>query len=55
MTAARLVCIPIDWRKVGRSALRTVLLTTAAGLMASGKVLYCAGAQLQHLGEKIGR
>lgn len=51
----RLACKTIDWREVGRSALRTVLLTTAAGLMAGGKVLYVAGTQLQHLGEKIGR
>lgn len=49
------VGLPIDWRSVGRLALRTVLLTTAAGTMACGKALYIAGTQLQHLGEKIGR
>ena len=46
---------PIAWRDLGRSALRTILLTTAAGLMATGKILYIAGGQLQHLGEQIGK
>ena len=51
----RCVHLPIPWRKLGRSALRTVALTTAAGLMVTGKVLYIAGAQLQHFGEELGK
>ncbi len=51
----RFLTPPIAWRNLGRSALRTVLLTTAAGLMATGKVLYIAGAQLQHFGEELGK
>ncbi len=46
---------PIAWRHLGRSAFRTVLLTTSAGLMVTGKVLYIAGAQLQHFGEELGQ
>jgi hypothetical protein len=44
---------PIAWRDLGRSALRTVLLTTAAGLMAGGKLLYLTGARLQQIGEEL--
>jgi len=46
---------PIAWRDLGRSIVRVVVLTTAAGLMATGKVLYVTGARLQHFGEDIGR
>jgi hypothetical protein len=46
---------PIAWRDLGRSTLRVVLLTTAAGLMTAGKLLYITGARVQHFGEDIGR
>ena len=46
---------PIAWHDLGRCALRTVLLATAAVMMGTGKVLYITGTQLQHLGEKLRR
>ncbi len=46
---------PIAWKDLGRSAMRTVLLTTAAGLMAGGKLLYITGARLQAIGEELGQ
>jgi hypothetical protein len=46
---------PIAWCDFGRSALRAVLLTTAAVLISTGIVLSIVGTQLQHLGEKLGR
>jgi hypothetical protein len=44
---------PIAWRDLGRSALRVVALTAAAGLMTAGKLLYVTGARLQHIGEEL--
>jgi hypothetical protein len=45
----------IDWRGLGRAAIRIVALTTAAGLMVGGKLLYISGARLQHFGEELGK
>lgn len=45
----------IDWSKVGTSVWQTVLATTASGLMVTGKILYIAGAQLQHYVEEMGK
>jgi len=48
--------IAIPWRDIGRSALRTVVLTTAAGLMTGGKYIYLAGVALKDFGEeKLGK
>ena len=47
--------IAIPWRDLGRSALRIVVLTTAAGMVAAGKGLWIAGARLQQFGENLGR
>jgi hypothetical protein len=48
--------IDISWRDLGRSALRTVVLTTAAGLMTGGKYIYLAGVALKDVGEnKLGQ
>jgi hypothetical protein len=48
--------IDISWRELGQSALRTVVLTTAAGLMIGGKYIYLAGVALKDFGEtKLGQ
>jgi len=46
----------IPWQKLGRSVLRTVVLTTATGLMTGGKYIYLAGVALKDFGEtKLGQ
>jgi len=48
--------IEIPWRKLGRAAVRTVVLTTAGGLMLSGKYIFIAGVALNNFGEtKLGQ
>jgi hypothetical protein len=42
------------WRDLGRSALRIVVLTTAAGMLAAGTGLCIAGSRLQQFGENLG-
>jgi len=47
--------IATPWRDLGRSALRIVVLTTAAGMLGASKGLWIAGARLQQFGENLGR
>ena len=42
----------IPWRELGRSGLRIVVMTTAAGLMTSGKYIYIAGVALRQFAEE---